>query len=224
MEQDNSKKLLGLSAAFILVSVILLLWPARKREAGRGSDVDSSGISFASEQIIEQIIDGDTFVISDGSQIRLIGVDAPEEGQPFYQQSVALGEALLQGTEVTLNLDREPRDRYGGLLAYVFIDSLLYNETLIDSGLGSVYLFGNNREYAGRLIEAQKEARLGRRGIWSLPPPDPEEYYLNTRGSFRFHRPLCWHLTNVDLSGARRFPSRDEALDLGLSPCRTCRP
>ena len=224
MEQDNSKKLLALSAAVIIVSIILVLWPARRRDSHREPDIDSTARGFSSKQVIREIVDGDTFVLSDGSQIRLIGVDTPEEGQPYYREAIDFAEYRLPGTEVTLELDREPRDRYGRLLAYLFVDSLLYNETLVDSGLGSVYLFGNNTRFADRLIEAQKRARSSRVGIWSLPPPPPEEYYINPAGSFRFHRPLCWHLKDLDLSKARRFSNRDEALDLGLSPCRTCRP
>jgi micrococcal nuclease len=224
MERDNSRRLLALSATIVAVSIVLLLWPAREREVGRGPDIDSVGVGSSSKQTIQEIIDGDTFVLSGGEQIRLIGVDTPEEGQPFFQEAVDFGESTLSGAEVALELDREPRDRYGRILAYVFVDSLLYNKALIDSGLASVYLFGNNTKFADGLIAAQKKARLARRGIWSLPPPPPEEEYINPRGSFRFHRPLCWHLKDMDLSKARRFSHRDEALDLGLSPCRTCRP
>jgi micrococcal nuclease len=224
MEKDNSRKLLGLSGAVILVSIILLLWPARRRDAGGGFDVGSSGSATSSKYVVREIIDGDTFVLSDGTQIRLIGIDAPEEGQPFYREAIDLGESLLAGTEVTLIPDRDPRDRYGRLLTYLFVDSLFYNEALIDSGLGSVYLFEKNTRFADRLIEAQKKARSSRRGIWSLPPPPPEKRYINPQGSLRFHRPLCWHLKGVDISKARRFSDRNEALDIGLSPCRTCRP
>lgn len=223
MEKDNSRKLLELSGAIILVSIILLLWPAKRRDDRKGFDVKSSS-TVSPRQVVREIIDGDTFVLSNGSQIRLIGVDTPEEGQPFYREAIYLGESLLEGTEVTLIPDRQPRDRYGRLLIYLFVDSLFYNEALIDSGLGSVYLFENNIRYADRLIGAQKKARSLLRGIWSLPPPPPEDNYINPEGSFRFHRPLCWHLKGIDNSRARRFPDRDEALDLGLSPCRTCRP
>ncbi|MFQ6002764.1 MAG: Ada metal-binding domain-containing protein, partial [Candidatus Zixiibacteriota bacterium] len=39
-----------------------------------------------------------------------------------------------------------------------------------------------------------------------------------------FHRPNCSNVRGILEKNRRIFKSRDEALDLGYSPCRACKP
>ncbi|HBZ01076.1 MAG TPA: hypothetical protein DEO84_07125, partial [candidate division Zixibacteria bacterium] len=87
-----------------------------------------------------------------------------------------------------------------------------------------VYLFRGNQPHKNELIAAQTEARRAKVGIWSIPAPSPEPYYIAPGGSFRFHRPLCPLIKNINVKKAKRFTNRDDALDRGLSPCRECKP
>lgn len=213
-----------MSAALIAISIVILLIPADRKRESRDDLGDSiEGRSDSGLRVVE-IIDGDTFLLSDGDQVRLIGIDTPEEGQPFFERAKAFAESTLLGKEVEIKYDREPLDRYGRLLVYLFVDSILYNQLAIDSGFASVYLFEKNQMLARQLISAQRKARSSKVGIWFLPEPIPEDYYVSPAGSFRFHRPLCPNIKSTDLSHARRFETRGEALDIGLSPCRTCQP
>jgi micrococcal nuclease len=173
---------------------------------------------------VQKIIDGDTFILSDGRHIRLLSIDTPEEGEPFYSEAKAFADSILYGKAVRLEIDRVSEDKYGRVLAYAYVDSLFYNELIIRVGLAHVYLFKKNERYSRRLISAQNDARNAKRGIWSLPAPEKEDYYLAAANSFRFHRPLCPAIKNINLKKARRFKNRDSALDQGLSPCRNCRP
>ena len=224
MTEKSSKKWLWLSVALIAISIIILLIPAEERRRKRQDVQESIGGRADSALYVEQVKDGDTFLLSDGGQVRLIGVDTPEDGQPFFERAKAFAESTLLGEEVDIEYDMEPLDRYGRRLAYLFVDSIFYNKLVIDSGFASVYLFKKNQRLAEQLISAQREARSSRVGIWSLPAPVPEDYYISPSGSFRFHRPLCPNIKSTDLSRARQFKTRDESLDIGLSSCRTCQP
>jgi len=74
------------------------------------------------------------------------------------------------------------------------------------------------------LVELQRQARQHKAGIWSLPPPPAEAFYIRSSNAFIFHRPDCKFAAGIPEKNAERIPSRDDALDRGLSPCRTCRP
>jgi|GEM_PF-5371062 len=69
------------------------------------------------------VIDGDTIKCEiDGKveKIRLIGVNAPERGEPGYREAKAYVMARCLDEELRLHFDKAKRDKYGRLLAYIF--------------------------------------------------------------------------------------------------------
>ncbi len=118
---------------------------------------------------VERVGDGDTFSCRDGRKVRLLGVDTPElgQGEPGRQAHAALRRLLPLGTTVRLERDVAPRDRYGRELAYVWAGSRMVNETLVREGWAMLYTLPPNVKYAGRLEQAQKEARSARAGLWA---------------------------------------------------------
>lgn len=174
---------------------------------------------------VEEVTDGDTIVLKNGEVVRYIGIDTPERGDPFFGEATEANQEMLERGRITLEYDQDRRDRYGRLLAYVWVDTLLLNAELIRKGLASVYLFSPNLKYRERFISVQREARLKSVGIWSIPV-EPEAYYVASRRSqrFVFHRPDCRSAKRIKRENLMRFESRDEALDSGYSPCRNCKP
>ena len=174
---------------------------------------------------VEEVRDGDTIVLENGEVVRYIGIDTPERDDPFYGEATEANQEMLKRGRITLEYDQDRRDRYGRLLAYVWVDTLLLNAELIRKGLASVYLFSPNLKYRERFISVQREARQKSVGIWSIPV-EPEAYYVSSRRSqrFVFHRPDCRSAKRIKRENLMRFETRDEALDSGYSPCRNCRP
>ncbi len=174
---------------------------------------------------VEEVTDGDTIVLENGEVVRYIGIDTPERGDPFFGEATEANQEMLKRGRITLEYDQDRRDRYGRLLAYVWVDTLLLNAELIRKGLASVYLFSPNLKYRERFISVQREAREKSVGIWSIPV-EPEAYYVASRRSqrFVFHRPDCRSAKRIKRENLMRFESRDEALDSGYSPCRNCKP
>lgn len=222
MSRNTQIRLLVISIFLIALSAVFLSIPEPARTPTRG--VDSQKARPDSKPYVSEVIDGDTFKLSDGRTIRLIGVDTPETDMPFYDEALAFAESLLMGKRITVEFDREDRDKYGRFLVYLYADSNFVNEMIITRGLGIVYLFESNLKYARILIESQKRARAAHLGIWSLPAPSPEDYYVNIEGSYRFHRPLCTAIKRADPEKRKIHYSREELLDRGFSPCRNCRP
>jgi micrococcal nuclease len=81
------------------------------------------------------IVDGDTIHISDGSTVRLIGIDTPERGQCGYHEASAALAELIGARNVTLVPGaRDDTDRYGRLLRYVEVDGVDVDLKMIESG------------------------------------------------------------------------------------------
>jgi len=70
---------------------------------------------------VKRIIDGDTFELTDGKSVRLIGIDAPEVGEACSTQATNQLSSLIGGETVYLEKDVSETDIDGRLLRYVYI-------------------------------------------------------------------------------------------------------
>ena len=82
-----------------------------------------------------EVVDGDTITMSDGSTVRLIGIDAPERGQCGFDEASAVLAELITGQSITLvPCARDDVDRYGRLLRYVEVNGVDADLKMIESG------------------------------------------------------------------------------------------
>jgi micrococcal nuclease len=87
-----------------------------------------------------QVTDGDTIRIGD-ERIRLIGVDTPETKdrrkpvQYFGKEATAFTQRVVEGKHVRLEYDQQRHDKYGRILAYVYLDDGTFvNAEIIKQG------------------------------------------------------------------------------------------
>lgn len=132
--------------------------------------------------LVSRVVDGDTIdVVLRGrsERVRLIGIDTPESVDPrqpvqcFALEASAFAARHLEGRTVELEFDVERRDRYGRLLAYVWLGDELFNLTLVRRGYAQVYTFPPNVRYVERLLAAQRNARAESAGLWGACPAEP---------------------------------------------------
>jgi micrococcal nuclease len=118
---------------------------------------------------VGRVVDGDTFYCADGQKIRLIGIDSPELGQGAFgrQAREALRRLLPAGGAVQLEGDVSRRDRYGRMLAYVWLGNRMVNEAMVRGGWAVLYTVPPDVKYARRLEGAQNQARAARAGLWA---------------------------------------------------------
>ncbi|HEX2785822.1 MAG TPA: thermonuclease family protein, partial [Ilumatobacteraceae bacterium] len=84
---------------------------------------------------VTSVVDGDTLDLSDGTVIRLIGIDTPERGECGYGDATAVMAGLVTGFDITLQPGaRDDVDRYGRLLRYVEANGIDVNLAMIESG------------------------------------------------------------------------------------------
>ncbi|MCL4503220.1 MAG: thermonuclease family protein [Deltaproteobacteria bacterium] len=182
---------------------------------------------------VTQAIDGDTVELAGGARVRLLGIDAPEmarDGRPaefLAQQSKDYVARLIVGKTVRLEYDRERYDRYGRLLAYLYLpDGAMVNQMLVRQGLARVYSQAPNLRHQETLNAAQQEAMAAGLGLWHKPlaQQQNEAYYLGNKNSLRLHRPNCPLAARMKPANRVRFTSLQEAYSQGYSPCRSCKP
>lgn len=115
---------------------------------------------------VKSVIDGDTIIISTGESVRLTGINAPEENQPYYKEAKEELAKLVDGKKVGLKYDVVKKDSYGRLLAYVYLDSYMINNIIIQKGLGVVETVPPNVTWASEFVASQNQARANCSGIW----------------------------------------------------------
>ncbi|MDS9470944.1 thermonuclease family protein [Sporosarcina pasteurii] len=134
---------------------------------------------------VKRVIDGDTIIVKmDGKEerVRLILVDTPETKhpqmgvQPFGPEASAFTTEQLEGKVITLEVGVQERDRYGRVLAYVWIGDKLFNQTLLEKGLARVAVYPPNTKYLDEFKAAQNNAKKKAVGIWSI------ENYVSAKG------------------------------------------
>ena len=102
--------------------------------------------NLTDEVAIYQVVDGDTFVISGGEYVRILGVDAPEKGEEGYHEATDFLRQF-EGKAVTLESEGADRDGYGRLLRHAYVDSQSLAVTLLQESLADIYEDYNGTYY-----------------------------------------------------------------------------
>ena len=148
---------------------------------------------------IERVVDGDTaivsFIFDDGSKylkerVRFLGVNTPETVHPnkpveFYGKEASnFTKSQLTDQIVWLQTDIEVKDRYGRMLAYVWLrepsekdfdneDSIreyMFNAKLLLDGYAQLMTIQPNSRYSNLFVYFQREAREAKKGLWGKDP------------------------------------------------------
>lgn len=131
-----------------------------------------------------EIVDGDTARMSfkglTNERVRFIGIDTPERGRPYFSEASNYTASHLRGNQVHLEFDVEERDRYGRVLAYVWLSppasrseseirERMFNAKALLDGYAALLTVPPNIRYVDYFLRFQREAREGGRGLWALP-------------------------------------------------------
>ena len=161
------KYIIGLGVLLLLLSSIRFAHVGARKGADREYDGEKR-LTRVNQRAIRPD-DGDTFFYKDVT-IRILGIDTPEiiheehgiyEDQPYGRQAAQLTMHLLREAKTVEYLPFQP-DKYGRLLAHVFVDGELLSVHLIRAGLAyeNVSYYGDNGfpDLAQRILRAAKES------------------------------------------------------------------
>ena len=137
---------------------------------------------FASSKFkvtLDKCIDGDTarFIINGESKtVRFLSINAPEsahdnvQAEPYGIEASDYTCDLLKNAK-TIKLEYDPKsdktDKYGRVLAWIFVDGELLQKKLVSEGLAEVKYVYDDYLYSNDLKSIEKDAKEANLGMWS---------------------------------------------------------
>jgi endonuclease YncB( thermonuclease family) len=129
-----------------------------------GGDVIAHGLA-------RHAIDGRTFMLDDGREVRLAAVEVPPPESSAGAAAKAALDALIGGDDIVLRRADIETDRYGRLVAYAYAvrdgDELFAQGELIASGFARVGDHVGGRGCALELLKSENAARAAKLGLWA---------------------------------------------------------
>nr|WP_255726761.1 thermonuclease family protein [Sporosarcina sp. ACRSM] len=162
-----------------------------------------------------KVIDGDTIKINyEGKEqnVRYLLIDTPETNhprlgkQPFGEEAKERNRELINSGKLEIEFDIGERiDKYGRLLAYIYVDGESVQETLLEEGLARVaYVYPPNTRHLDTYEKAQDKAKKAGAGIWSI------EDYATDRGFDSQTHPVEKSKTKPTTEGTEYFKNCTE--------------
>ncbi|MGZ0879431.1 thermonuclease family protein [Priestia megaterium] len=127
---------------------------------------------------VTKVVDGDTIHVSMNGKdetVRMLLLDTPETVdpnepvQPFGPEASSFAKQTLSGKTVGIQVGSEARDKYGRLLAYVWIGDKTYQEMVLEKGLGRTAYLYNDTSMLDQFHKVQDVAINKKIGVWSIP-------------------------------------------------------
>jgi endonuclease YncB( thermonuclease family) len=120
-----------------------------------------------------RVIDGRTFALGDGREVRLAAIEAPglDPQQPDGNEAKEALAKLIEGTQIVLRTAEIKLDRYGRIVAYAYVqrdgsDRLVQGE-LVAAGAARVGSRIGKRECVSELLRRENAARQAKLGLWA---------------------------------------------------------
>lgn len=107
---------------------------------------------------LAQVVDGDTLRVA-GVLVRLHGIDAPERGQPWGDESARELRSMAEDRRVAC--EWREIDRYGRRLAKCWVDGVSLNAEMAERGQAHAFA-----RYSRDYLPHERRARAERRGLW----------------------------------------------------------
>jgi endonuclease YncB( thermonuclease family) len=154
-----------------------------------------SATCFADTVRVAHVLDGDSLRLTDGREVRLIGINTPEHGkdgkaeEPLARTARVLLKRLVEGKEIHLAYDHERQDRYRRTLVHASLtDGTSVQQAMLREGAAVVIAIPPNLARLDLYLRAETEARRMQRGVWAdtfYQPRDAQRFDTRDTG-FRF--------------------------------------
>ncbi|MED4848156.1 thermonuclease family protein [Bacillus atrophaeus] len=152
-----------------------------QKDAKKEKTADKSEVKDDKELVdvtLDRAVDGDTIKVKYNGNVdtvRYLLVDTPESKkpdscvQPYGEDASKRNKELVSDGKLQIEFDKgDHRDKYGRLLAYVYVDGKSVQETLLKEGLARVaYVYEPNTKYIDQFRKDEQEAKSEKLSIWS---------------------------------------------------------
>jgi len=113
---------------------------------------------------VASVRDGRTLLLTDGRELRLAAIEVTDESRGALQ-------SLVGGRDVRLKKLGPGQDRYGRLVAFVYVDDSQQSvqQAMVEQGQARVSARIGDKSCADAMLRAERTARLARLGLWTDP-------------------------------------------------------
>lgn len=177
---------------------------------------------------VKWVNDGDTIVLDNGETVRYIGINSPEiahrnkKAELYGYEAKTFNKELVFMQEVHLEFDKIKYDRYGRMLAYVFLkDGTFVNKAMVEKGYAYCLPYPQNNGNEAILLKAQRKAMFAKRGIWRFLK-ETKDGYVGHKKSKRFHSQKCSFGKKISKRNKILFERKRDAFWAGFAPCKKC--
>jgi micrococcal nuclease len=163
---------------------------AAEGQIEKESPVKTAGTTDHIPVKLVQTVDGDTIrILYNGQEktVRYLLIDTPETKhpqlgvQPFGKEANNRNKQLVNSGKLEIEFDIGDRyDKYGRLLAYVYVNGKSVQEQLVKEGLARVaYVYPPNTRYLDSYKNAEADAKKKQLGIWSIENYTTEKGFVS---------------------------------------------
>lgn len=138
-----------------------------------GSESEGVGLPHPPGDLarVIQVVDGESIdaeINGTTYQVRYIGLKAPEQGAPYYQEAINANAALVSGKDVILVKDVSEIDQFDRLLRYVYLtDGTFVNAELVKQGHAEAVAQPPDMLHHDEFVQHQQASQSSGLGIWS---------------------------------------------------------
>ena len=199
------KRVASRAAAIAGVVVAVVAYPRAVTPARADTTTARDcGFEAGPTRAVAEVLDGDTFRLDDGKEVRLIGLIAPRAEDagaargawPPEEESRRALARLLQGRSVSLAFAGPRADRYGRVLAHALLvaeggTATQWVQALhLQAGQARAFAAPGQDACIGQLMLAEQAARQTRLGLWSnaayqVRPADRPSELERFRGTYQ---------------------------------------
>lgn len=180
---------------------------------------------------VVSVIDGDSFVIGNEQVIRLHSLDAPQIDYCFGKEAKNALSKKIMGKKIVLK--ELKTDRFGRIMAMVYVNGEFINEYLIKNGYANHTW--NNASYNDELDKVDNFARKNKLGIFSekCSQMEPQKKDCDIKGNIiqetknkEYMMPTCkmYSMSIVEkYKGEEWFCTEKEAKKAGYVKSKNCK-
>jgi len=172
----------GVLAAVVAAGIGLMVGMLASAAEQRPSQAIACGGAVIAQGAASRVLDGRSFVLADGREVRLSGIEVPPLPLPGRADpALGSGEAArrtladkLAGSDIVLRqAEAQPNDRYGRLTGYAYRTDaggeVLLQSELLAAGFARLAARAGDRACAAELLSREKGARRAKLGLWASP-------------------------------------------------------
>lgn len=139
---------------------VVLIWVVL---AVAGWYITTVSLSTDSHDTLARVIDGDTFVTTEGETIRLMGINTPEKNHCFHKESTDALESMLEWNK--LSIIRMGQDKYNRTLGFVYVGEHNVNIIMVRAGFAESMKI-QDHPYEYDILEAEHKSITWKQWMW----------------------------------------------------------